>query len=68
MGQQGMELIATRWVVSSNFQLHTSGWVIYKFENEEDRERIFLGRPYFVFVIPLFLKIMPRCFLFADDG
>lgn len=67
-GRQGVEAISRRWGVPNNYHLHTSGWVVFKFDKDSDKEAILLGGPYFVFGIPLFLKHMPKCFLFAEDG
>lgn len=67
-GRQGVQAISRRWGVPNSFHLHLSGWVVFKFEKEADKERILLGGPYFVFGIPLFVKQMPRCFLFGEDG
>ncbi|KAG6499159.1 hypothetical protein ZIOFF_038915 [Zingiber officinale] len=45
-----------------------SGWVVYKFDKDEDRQRVLQGGPYFAFGVLIFLKIMPKCFMFDEDG
>lgn len=40
-------------------------WVIFKFENKEDKERILFGGPYFMFGILLLKHV---ALLFAKDG
>lgn len=40
--------------------------MVYRFDTEEDREKVLQGGPYFAFGIPI-LKIMPRCFFFNED-
>ncbi|KAG6534241.1 hypothetical protein ZIOFF_008127 [Zingiber officinale] len=43
-------------------------WIVYQFETMEDREKVVLEGPYFAYGIPIFLKLMPSCFLFNVDG
>ncbi|KAL0288306.1 UNVERIFIED_CONTAM: hypothetical protein Sangu_2665000 [Sesamum angustifolium] len=50
-----------------SFQLHDSGWLIFRFAKDEDRQRILAGGPYFVYGRPLLLKNMPGCFEFKED-
>lgn len=63
-----VELLVKWWDVPSSFYLHKSGWMVYKFDKAEDRDHILLGILYFVLVISLFKKYMPRYFLFVKDG
>ncbi|KAL2247925.1 UNVERIFIED_CONTAM: hypothetical protein Sindi_2644800 [Sesamum indicum] len=51
----------------SSFQQHESGWLIFRFAREEDRQRILSGGPYFIYGRPLLLKHMPDCFEFKED-
>ncbi|XP_042415492.1 uncharacterized protein LOC122004709 [Zingiber officinale] len=44
-----------------------NGWVVYRFDTKEDSEKVLKGGPYFIFGIPIFLKIMPKHFLFNED-
>ncbi|KAG6484327.1 hypothetical protein ZIOFF_061132 [Zingiber officinale] len=67
-GRNGVHAIASRWRVPYKFYMHKSGWVVYRFDTPEDRDKVLRGGPYFAFGIPLFLKYMPRCFLFEEDG
>ncbi|KAL0317946.1 UNVERIFIED_CONTAM: hypothetical protein Sangu_2208900 [Sesamum angustifolium] len=53
--------------MGASFQLHDSGWLIFRFARAEDRQRILAGGPYFVYGRPLLLKIMPDCFEFKED-
>lgn len=66
-GRNGVEFIANRWWLPCWFFMHKCGWVVYRFDSEEDRDRVLVGGPYFKFGIPLFLKLMPSCFLFDED-
>ncbi|XP_042396952.1 uncharacterized protein LOC121987120 [Zingiber officinale] len=42
--------------------------VVYRFDTKDDRDRVLQGGPYFAFGVPIFQKIMSRCFLFHKDG
>ncbi|KAL2237732.1 UNVERIFIED_CONTAM: hypothetical protein Sindi_0964900 [Sesamum indicum] len=53
------------WV--SSFQQHESGWLIFQFAREEERQHILAGGPYFIYGRPLLLKHMPDCFEFKED-
>ncbi|KAI5662745.1 hypothetical protein M9H77_22068 [Catharanthus roseus] len=46
--------------VPTKFQVHKSGWIIFKFNNEEDRQH----DPYKIFGRPFILKNMPPLFEF----
>ncbi|KAJ6291125.1 hypothetical protein OIU76_023222 [Salix suchowensis] len=47
--------------------LHESGWLIYKFKNEDDKLAILRGGPYLVFGRPLMLREMPEFFNFNSS-
>ncbi|XP_074570567.1 uncharacterized protein LOC141827233 [Curcuma longa] len=66
-GREGVVKVGSKWP-SYQFFMHKSGWVVFRFDKEEDRETVLQGGPYFVFGIPLFLKKMPKCFMFEEDG
>ncbi|KAG6512619.1 hypothetical protein ZIOFF_030744 [Zingiber officinale] len=67
-GRNGVVAIAERWRILYRFFMHKSGWIIYHFDMKEDINNVLQGGQYFVFGIPIFFKIMPRCFLFNKDG
>ncbi|KAL0458715.1 UNVERIFIED_CONTAM: Retrovirus-related Pol polyprotein from type-1 retrotransposable element R2 [Sesamum latifolium] len=62
---KGISALAKTW--GALFHRYDSGWLIFRFTREEDRQRVLAGGPYFVFGRPLMLKIMPACFEFKDD-
>ncbi|XP_011069479.1 uncharacterized protein LOC105155303 [Sesamum indicum] len=64
-GLKAIRALSQSW--GSSFQQHESGWLIFHFAREEDRQRILAGGPYFVYGRPLLLKHMPDCFEFKDD-
>ncbi|XP_022843290.1 uncharacterized protein LOC111366827 [Olea europaea var. sylvestris] len=65
-GKTALLQLCNSWKVNYKYSVHTSGWLIFKFENAEDRLNVLEGRPYFVFGRPLMLKIMPQFFEFDD--
>ncbi|KAL0309285.1 UNVERIFIED_CONTAM: hypothetical protein Sradi_5870800 [Sesamum radiatum] len=53
--------------VRASFQQHDSGWLVFRFARDDDRQRILAGGPYFIYDRPLLLKAMPDCFEFKED-
>ncbi|KAK4426525.1 hypothetical protein Salat_1421100 [Sesamum alatum] len=64
-GLKAIHSLAKSW--GAAFQQHVSGWLIFHFARDEDRQRILAGGPYFVFGLPLLLKNIPDCFEFKQD-
>lgn len=56
-----------RWGKKVRFQIHESGWITFTFESNEDRQIVLKGGPYMLFGRYIFLKEMPRCFLFRVE-
>ncbi|KAL0373225.1 UNVERIFIED_CONTAM: hypothetical protein Scaly_1004100 [Sesamum calycinum] len=65
-GVQATRTLSKSW--GSLFQLHDSGWFIFRFAQDDDRQRVLAGGPYFVYGRPLILKAMPDCFEFKEDS
>ncbi|KAJ6358775.1 hypothetical protein OIU76_000492 [Salix suchowensis] len=57
-------VIANSFHCEAVLTLHESGWLIYKFKNEEDKFAVLRGGPYLVFGRPLILREMPEFFNF----
>lgn len=55
------------WRVKFNYFVHPSGWLVFKFKNEADRDSVLKGGPYFVLGGPLLMKTIPTCFEFDDE-
>ena len=55
------------WKVDCTHWIHRSGWIVFKFQSEEDRWRVLNGGPYFAYGRNLMLKSMPRCFRFGSE-
>ncbi|KAG6493877.1 hypothetical protein ZIOFF_048880 [Zingiber officinale] len=44
-GRNGVYVIANQWKVHYKFFIHKSGWVVYRFDTKEDRDRVLQGGP-----------------------
>ncbi|KAL0358165.1 UNVERIFIED_CONTAM: hypothetical protein Scaly_1502200 [Sesamum calycinum] len=64
-GLKAIQALSQSW--GASFQLHDSGWLIFRFAKDEDRQLILAGGPYFVYGRSLLLKNMPGCFEFKED-
>jgi len=52
------------WRVNCTQWRHRSGWLVFKFQSDEDRLKVLNGGPYFAYGSNLMLKILPSCFRF----
>ncbi|KAL0401729.1 UNVERIFIED_CONTAM: hypothetical protein Slati_4202800 [Sesamum latifolium] len=64
-GLRAIRALAQSW--GASFYQHDSGWLIFRFARDEDRQRVMAGGPYFIYGRPILLKIMPDCFEFKED-
>ncbi|KAL0420291.1 UNVERIFIED_CONTAM: hypothetical protein Slati_3052000 [Sesamum latifolium] len=64
-GLRAIRALAQLW--GASFHQHDSGWLIFRFARDEDRQRVMAGGLYFVYGRPILLKIMPDCFEFKED-
>ena len=55
------------WKVDCTHWRHRSGWLVFKFQSEEDRRKVLEGGPYFAYGSNLILKSLPRCFRFEGE-
>nr|TKR85189.1 hypothetical protein D5086_0000250420 [Populus alba] len=60
-------LIDNTWKCKASLTIHESGWLIFKFVNEEDKLNVLSGGPYLVFGRPLILRAMPEYFDFSPS-
>ncbi|XP_052206780.1 uncharacterized protein LOC127811107 [Diospyros lotus] len=65
-GKVALLKLCDSWDVKYKYLVHSSGWLIFKFENDRDRDEFIAGGPYLVFGWPLMLKTMPQDFEFDD--
>ena len=56
------------WKCEVTLTFHDSGWLIYRFSREEDKNSVFNGGPYMVSRRPLILKSMPHFVYFSNEG
>lgn len=66
-GWQAVRNMADSWRVPYRIQVHKNQWILFKFDNVQMRDRVLKGGPYAIYGCPLYLKIMPPCFLFKDE-
>ncbi|KAL0340373.1 UNVERIFIED_CONTAM: hypothetical protein Sradi_4554100 [Sesamum radiatum] len=65
LGLKAIRALSQSW--GASFQQHDSGWLIFRFACDEDKQRILAEGPYFIYGRSLLLKNMPNCFVFKED-
>lgn len=50
-----------------SYSTHENGWLVFKFETEEDLNQVLSEGPYFIFQRPLLLKVMHAFFDFGNE-
>ncbi|KAL0337536.1 UNVERIFIED_CONTAM: hypothetical protein Scaly_2028700 [Sesamum calycinum] len=63
-GLQAIRTLSKSW--GASFQRHDSGWLVFRFARDDDRQRILDGGPYFIYGRPL-LQSYADCFEFKED-
>lgn len=58
--------LCNSYKVKYQYYVHNSGWLIFKFENDVDKQCVRDKGLYLVFGKPLMLKIMSKCFEFDE--
>ncbi|GFZ13595.1 hypothetical protein Acr_23g0019800 [Actinidia rufa] len=66
-GKKAIQQLVTSWKEKVSLHYHSSGWIVFKFDNLEGRDNILQGGPYMVFGRPLLLKILPDYFSFIYE-
>lgn len=61
-GMEAINRLRNSWKITHNFNLHKSGWLVFKFDNEADRLKVLEGGPYMIFGRSLILKNMSSLF------
>lgn len=67
-GKSALLKLCDSWQVKYKYSAHSSGWLIFQFDNESSRDSVMLSGPYTVFGRPLMLKAMPPFFEFDDQN
>ncbi|KAJ6913938.1 hypothetical protein NC651_016249 [Populus alba x Populus x berolinensis] len=60
-------IIENVWKCEATLTMHESGWLVYKFQNEEDKCYVLCGGPYLVYGRPLILRSMSEYFDFSSS-
>ncbi|KAJ6376465.1 hypothetical protein OIU76_025586 [Salix suchowensis] len=60
-------IITKSWHCDAVLNLHESGWLVYKFQNEADKLVVLRGGPYIIYGRTLILKEMPEYFDFNSE-
>ena len=60
-------IISSVWKCEASLTIHASGWLIYRFNREEDKSSVLRGGPYLVYGRPLILKPMTKFFYFSSE-
>ena len=58
-------IIGNVWKCEATLNIHESGWLVYRFQNEEDKVSVLCGEPYLVYGRPLILRPMSEYFDFS---
>ena len=56
-------IISSVWKCEASLTIHDSGWLIYRFNQEEDKLFVLRGGPYLVYGKPLILRQMTKNFI-----
>ncbi|KAK4403206.1 hypothetical protein Sango_1061300 [Sesamum angolense] len=62
---QAIHALSKSW--GASFQQNDSGWLVFRFARDDDRQRILDEDPYFIYGRPLVPEAMPDCFEFKED-
>ena len=66
-GLKAIDEVRKSWNTKHKFFVHESGWMVFTFEKEEDRDGVLMQGPYETFGVPWLLKVMPNYFNFGED-
>jgi len=60
-------IIENVWKCAATLSMHESGWLVYKFQSEEDKWSVLGKGPYLVYGRPLILRSMSEYFNFSSS-
>ncbi|CAH9089753.1 unnamed protein product [Cuscuta europaea] len=66
-GLKAVHDLKAKWGVKCLVRSHKKGWLIFKFQSEEERSKVLQGGPYTVFGKLLMLKVLSENFSFEDE-
>lgn len=64
-GLDAINRLRNSWKIPHKFSLHKSGWLVFKFDTEAERQKVLEGGPYMIYGRPLILKHMQPLFEFG---
>ncbi|KAI5639960.1 hypothetical protein M9H77_00286 [Catharanthus roseus] len=64
-GIEALRRLSNSWNTPHKFHIHKSGWLLFRFDDFELKEKVLQGGPYLIFGRPLILKDMPPLFEFG---
>lgn len=63
-GKKVLHVICNSWKVECMYNIHSSGWILFKFATDEDRQKVLNGGPYSQSGRQLHLKPISKYFSF----
>jgi len=60
-------IISSSWKCDASLAIHESGWLVYRFNNVDDKLVVLANGPYLIYGRPLIIKAMPEYFDFGTD-
>ncbi|GFZ07107.1 hypothetical protein Acr_19g0000440 [Actinidia rufa] len=63
-GKKALHQLVNSWREEVSIHFHSSGWIMFKFDKQDSRDRTLQGGLYMVFGRPLLLKVLPDYFNF----
>lgn len=66
-GLKAVRNMVVTWKVDCEILPHQSGWVIFRFSNKDDLEKILAEDPYFIYGRTLLLRSLPENFCFQEE-
>jgi hypothetical protein len=60
-------IISSSWKCEASLTIHESGWLVYRFNNVDDKLVVLANGPYLIYGRPLIIKAMPEYFDFGTN-
>lgn len=67
-GMEAFNEIRSSWQIPNQYMFHESGWIVFRFESENDRDKVLANGPYATYGIPWMLKKMTCDFNFNEKS
>lgn len=66
-GLKAVRSLVDKWMTDCEILPHQSRWVIFKFQNRNELEKVLAGGPYFIYGRTLLLHSIPENFCFQEE-